>query len=53
MSGVLDGVDSSRYNGVWRLWKIGSLGLFAVFVGCAVDIAVSMRHHAGRTRASA
>lgn len=32
MSGVLDNVTGHEYNGVWKLWKLASLGLFAAFV---------------------
>ena len=41
--GVLDGVDGSQYNGVWKLWKVGSLGLFAVFVAAMIDCARTLR----------
>lgn len=43
MTGVLDNVPTSSYNGVWKIWKYGSLGLFAVFVGVLIDIARTMR----------
>lgn len=45
---VLDGVDANGYSVIWRFWKAGSLGLFAAFVACAVDIAISMRRQTGR-----
>lgn len=48
MRGVLDGVDARGYHGVWRIWKLGSLCLFAAFVGIAADIALSLRRHTGR-----
>lgn len=38
MSRILD-IEGAEYNGVWRLWKLGSLGLFAAFVLILRDIA--------------
>jgi hypothetical protein len=45
-SDLFEGVGAAEYNGVWGAWKLASLGLFGVFVLCAIDIARSMRRHA-------
>lgn len=42
MSRILD-IQSSEYRGVWRLWKVTSLGLFAIFIWLLADIAVTLR----------
>jgi hypothetical protein len=41
--GILENVETSSYNGVWKLWKWGSLGLFAIFVAAFVDAAFTLR----------
>jgi hypothetical protein len=43
VTGVLDQVQTSSYNGVWKIWKWGSLGLFAIFVGTFLDVARTLR----------
>lgn len=48
---ILDGYDGDRYDGVWRLWKGGSLALFAVFVAILADVAATLRR-LERTRSS-
>lgn len=47
MSRILD-IEGREYNGVWKLWKLTSLGLFAAFVGIALDIAISLRRYCRR-----
>lgn len=47
-SGVLDGVDGRTYDGVWKLWKAGSITIFAVFVLVLVDCARTLRRIARR-----
>jgi hypothetical protein len=46
--GVLDGVSGREYDGVWKLWKLASLGLFGVFVLAMLDAARTLRQIAGR-----
>lgn len=43
VNGVLDGVDCRTYDGVWKLWKAGSIGIFAVFVLVLADVARTLR----------
>lgn len=43
MTSLFDDVTGMEYEGVWRTWKITSVGLFAVLVACIVDITISMR----------
>lgn len=45
MTGVLDDVTGREYQGVWRLWKLGSLGLFGAFVWLLADIRSIIRQH--------
>lgn len=45
--GILDGVNGREYDSVWKRWKLGSLGLFAVFV-VALDAARTLRRIAAR-----
>lgn len=47
--GILDGVGSKEYDGVWKLWKLASLGLFAVFVVAMLDAARTLRRIAERS----
>lgn len=43
---ILD-IDGHAYNGVWRLWKLASVVLFAVMVWIARDISKSIKTIAG------
>jgi hypothetical protein len=43
MTGVLDGVAPDKYNGIWKIWKLGSLILFGAFVLVIVDVARTLR----------
>jgi hypothetical protein len=40
---LFEGVSTDGYNGVWKGWKYGSLGLFAVFVLILADAARTLR----------
>jgi len=42
MTQILD-INGAEYNGVWRYWKLGSLGLFAIFVAAMIDCARTLR----------
>lgn len=42
MTRILD-IEGREYKGVWRAWKAGSLGLFAIFVALLADVAITLR----------
>jgi len=44
---ILD-IPGRAYNGVWKAWKIASVGLFVVFVAVLADIARTLRRIEGR-----
>lgn len=43
---VLD-IETHEYQGVWKLWKVASVGLFALFVLILADIAKTLRRYCG------
>lgn len=47
MNRILD-IPGHEYKGVWRLWKVASLGLFLAFVLLLNDIAKNIRSYCGR-----
>lgn len=48
MRGVLHDVNGKEYNGVWKLWKVSSLGLFGFFVMVLFDMAKTLRKMEGK-----
>ena len=44
MSKILD-IEGKEYNGVWKLWKVVSLSLFAAFVAISYDISKTLKNY--------
>lgn len=40
---LFDGVNQDGYNAIWKLWKAGSIGLFAVFVFVIARIGATLK----------